>query len=1405
MPVTSEAETTMKQIDFSTSRTRLGRRLAAIVSVLAVVLLGTAVPAQAAPRLGTVAVGAQAGTLTAGTPGSVTYEVTVTRGSNNNRYLRANLSIAGLPAGASATFSPNPLIWKGTLDSLASPRTSTVTITTTAATPDGATPFTVTATRDVTGTTDIVSGDGTLTVGTATAAPQTITFDPLAPKTFGDADFNVSASASSGLTVEFTAGVTDQCTVAGTLVHLTGAGSCTITASQPGNAAWEPALDVPQTFTIAQATPTITFDPAPTPRVGDASFIVHATSNSDGALTYSYVSGPCALDDANAGTFIPDAIVTGECVVQADTAAGANYVAGSAQQTVNIVGSLDPIAPTLTFDPAPVAEYPGADFTVSAITNSDGTPVTYSYVSGPCALVDANAGTFTPSGSGECVVQADTAATTNFLAASAQQTVTIIPPALHLYAIDGGSTTLAGQAVTVWGYDYASGATLTKPGGPTLEINQNETVNIVLHNELTETTSLTVRGQTMPTDLTGVAPGGAKAYSLNPQEAGTFIYEAGSFAGGPHQVAMGLYGVLIVHPASPAADHDAVVLMSEIDPALNNSATPSAFDMRNYAPKYELVNGQVYPATDVLATAAPGDNVRLRYANVGTNYHSMGVLGANQRIVADDGHELNQPYTVVAQTVGPGQTFDAIVKVSANAVADTKLAVYGAGLQLNNASRKPATASATVSYGGALAFIDIAGTPTPAGPLTSSLVADRTEVSAVVSDVLTGNQSVAAAEYFVDSVDPGTGTAMNGAFLTPTEAVTATFGATLSDSMHTVYVRGQDSSGNWGPFTSVIIPALVGNDLTGPVTSGLTVTPAPTNGSVDVALHATGNDTTTGGSNVTAAEYFTDAAGADGTGTAMIINVIAPVASLDATISAATIAGLSEGPHTFFVHSKDAAGNWGALEQVSLVVDATGPVTSDVIVGPNPNNGTLAVNSGTFTGEDGTVPISFENVRMFATFTDATSNLTKAEGFLDAVGADGTGFVFKAVDGVFDEPVERAYTDIPLATVILLSEGDHTLYAHALDAAGNWGATDSTILVIDKTAPTVTGISAPMPAAPTADPLFFSTSGNSNPPATVTFEVTFSEPVTGLTTANFIDVQTGGFGANDVLVTGSGDTWTVTAVTGTGGSLAMSLSSTTGITDIAGNAMSAAGVPFTGDPGPVSAGFTGGADDEDIYSWDGTTFTRVINASGGNVQSAFDGPNDLASLGLGGGDVDGFDRVDDTHFYLSFDNNVTVPGLGTVADEDVVYYNGSTWVRTFDGSAFGIAGTDLDAITVVGANPDGTGGTLYFSTTDSDVMPGTAGPGDDADIYSFSGGTFTKLIDASAVGWSTSNVDGMTWVSATDLYLSYNVDVTVPGPLGIQDEDVVHYDGSTWSVYFDGTAHGLGSTPNLNVDAFDIP
>ena len=91
----------------------------------------------------------------------------------------------------------------------------------------------------------------------ASQASQTISFDPLGNKTFGDADFTVSATGgASGNAVTF--GAAGDCTLSGSTVHITGAGDCTVTASQSGNANYAAAHDVPRSFTIDKAASVVT-------------------------------------------------------------------------------------------------------------------------------------------------------------------------------------------------------------------------------------------------------------------------------------------------------------------------------------------------------------------------------------------------------------------------------------------------------------------------------------------------------------------------------------------------------------------------------------------------------------------------------------------------------------------------------------------------------------------------------------------------------------------------------------------------------------------------------------------------------------------------------------------------------------------------------------------------------------------------------------------------------------------------------------------------------------------------------------------------------------------------------------------------------------------------------------------
>ncbi len=78
--------------------------------------------------------------------------------------------------------------------------------------------------------------------------PQTITFGGLSQQMAGDAPFSLNATASSGLAVKFS--VSGPAVLSGNILVLTGGGTVTVTASQPGNDIYAPAANVMQSFVV---------------------------------------------------------------------------------------------------------------------------------------------------------------------------------------------------------------------------------------------------------------------------------------------------------------------------------------------------------------------------------------------------------------------------------------------------------------------------------------------------------------------------------------------------------------------------------------------------------------------------------------------------------------------------------------------------------------------------------------------------------------------------------------------------------------------------------------------------------------------------------------------------------------------------------------------------------------------------------------------------------------------------------------------------------------------------------------------------------------------------------------------------------------------------------------------------
>jgi len=116
---------------------------------------------------------------------------------------------------------------------------------------------------------------------------QTITFAPLPDKTFGEAAFALTATATSGLPVSFGI-INGPATLNENTLTLTGAGNVTVRASQAGDATHSPAPDIEQSFTIAKATATLTLGALTTTYDGNPKAVSTITNPTDLIVTKTY-------------------------------------------------------------------------------------------------------------------------------------------------------------------------------------------------------------------------------------------------------------------------------------------------------------------------------------------------------------------------------------------------------------------------------------------------------------------------------------------------------------------------------------------------------------------------------------------------------------------------------------------------------------------------------------------------------------------------------------------------------------------------------------------------------------------------------------------------------------------------------------------------------------------------------------------------------------------------------------------------------------------------------------------------------------------------------------------------------------------------------------------------------------
>ena len=251
---------------------------------------------------------------------------------------------------------------------------------------------------------------------TVSKANQTITFNSLPTKTVGDADFNPGATASSGLTVSYISSNTAVATIVGGLIHIVGAGTATITASQAGNTNYNAAVSVNQSLTVSKVNQTITFNALPTKTVGDADFNPGATASS--GLTVAYVSSNTAVATIVSGLI--HIVGAGTATITASQAGNTNYNAAvSVNQSLTVSKSNQ----TITFNALPTKTVGNADFNPGATASSG---LTVSYVSSNTAVATIVSGLIHIVGAGTATITASQAGNTNYNAAvSVNQSLTV--------------------------------------------------------------------------------------------------------------------------------------------------------------------------------------------------------------------------------------------------------------------------------------------------------------------------------------------------------------------------------------------------------------------------------------------------------------------------------------------------------------------------------------------------------------------------------------------------------------------------------------------------------------------------------------------------------------------------------------------------------------------------------------------------------------------------------------------------------------------------------------------------------------------------------------------------------------------------------------------------------------------
>jgi hypothetical protein len=227
----------------------------------------------------------------------------------------------------------------------------------------------------------------------------------------------LAASASSGLGVSFRSDTPSVCTVSGAIVTATAAGTCAITASQPGNGNYAAARDVRRSFAVHarphgdnngnEASQAISFGQPSAAAVGQ---LVPLSASATSGLAVSFSSDTPAVCSVS-GTIVTT-VTAGTCAVTASQPGSARYLAApDVTQSFQVHAGHQ--AQTITF-PRPPEGKVGEAATLLASATSE-LPVAFR--SDTPRICTVSGSTLTPTAAGTCTVTANQGGSDHYAAA----------------------------------------------------------------------------------------------------------------------------------------------------------------------------------------------------------------------------------------------------------------------------------------------------------------------------------------------------------------------------------------------------------------------------------------------------------------------------------------------------------------------------------------------------------------------------------------------------------------------------------------------------------------------------------------------------------------------------------------------------------------------------------------------------------------------------------------------------------------------------------------------------------------------------------------------------------------------------------------------------------------------------